>query len=158
MIQSTMNDEQRTTAFGLWRFAEDYLNAALLVKRPAESFRDNLEISIPAYFLAGHSIELSLKAFLRARGVSVGDLRSKAYGHNLEAILRESRRRKLGLVVSLTKTDIDSVFLLNQVYKPKELEYIVTGYRQFPAYGALVVCAKKLVQGLKDYCYKKSFN
>ncbi len=157
-----MHDEQRTSAFGLWRFAKEYLDAALAVQQPAESIQDSLkqQVSIPAYFLVGHSIELALKAFLRAKGVSVHDLRSKVYGHNLESLVRESRRRKLGIAVRLTKADVAAVLLLNQSYKPKELEYIVTAYRQLPAYGALVACATRLVKsrGLKDYCYKKTFN
>lgn len=78
------------------------------------------QVSIPAYFLVGHSIELALKAFLRAKGVSVYDLRSTEYGHNLESLVRESRRRKLGIAVRLTKADIAGVLLLNQSYRPKE--------------------------------------
>lgn len=151
-----MRDEQRTSAFGLWRYADQYLNAALTVQQPAKSIAECLKqnISIPAYFL----VELSLKAFLRAKGMSVNDLASKSYGHNLESLVRESKRRKLGVAVRLKKADVDAVLLLNQSYKPKELEYIVTGYRQLPAYDVLAACATKLVMGLKSYCYDKTFN
>lgn len=155
-----MRDEQRTLAFGLWRYAEQYLNAALAVQQPAESIAERLKqnISIPAYFLVGHSVELSLKAFLRAKGMSVSELASKRYGHNLESLVRESKRRKLGVAVRLKKVDVDAVLLLNQSYKPKDLEYIVTGSGQLPAYDVLAACATKLVRGLKRYCYDKTFN
>ncbi len=155
-----MRDEQLTSAFGLWRYAEQYLSAALEIQQSAGSIAERIaqNISIPAYFLVGHSVELSLKAFLRAKGMSVNELASKGYGHNLESLLRESKRRKLGVAVRLKKADVDAILLLNQSYKPKELEYIVTGYRQLPAYDVLAACATKLVTGLKSYCYDKTFN
>ena len=152
-------NEQKTSAFGLWRFSRDYLNAAIAVKQPAQSVQDKLkqEVSIPAYFLVGHAIELALKAFLRAKGMLVEELRSMQYGHNLDALARESRRRKLGAVVKLTRTEFNAVLLLNLSYKPKELEYIVTGARRLPDYADLVTIAQKLIQGLEGYCYKKTF-
>jgi hypothetical protein len=59
---------------------------------------------MPYYFLLGQSIELSLKAFLLGRGVPLKELRSRKYGHNLETLLDEARRRKLGLEVKLGGT------------------------------------------------------
>jgi N-acetylglutamate synthase-like GNAT family acetyltransferase len=49
----------------------------------------------PAYFLAMHSIELSLKAFMRLRGVTVHELRSRKYGHGIRACYRKAK--ELGL-------------------------------------------------------------
>ncbi|MEK6553511.1 MAG: hypothetical protein AABZ54_08705, partial [Bacteroidota bacterium] len=54
------------------------------------------------YYLIGHSIELSLKSFLLRRGLKKEELKNK-YGHDLSALLSESRRRKLGNIVKLTQ-------------------------------------------------------
>jgi hypothetical protein len=72
-------------------YAEEFLAAAECANKK--------KLLIPKYYLLGHSIELSLKAFLMKRGNKLSDLRSHKFGHNLYALLRESRRRKLGKVV-----------------------------------------------------------
>ena len=115
-------------------------------------------VSMPAYFLVGHSIELTLKAFLRSRGVSLKLLRSRTFGHDLEALLKESRKRKLGNEIKLTKSEIESIALLNRTYKSKEFEYIVTGGVTLPTYGVISRIAEKLSKGLKEISYKKTFN
>lgn len=148
-----MDDETRTTAFGLWRYAGDYLAAAKVVR--ASRGRD--DIFFPAYFLVGHSIELAMKAFLRASGISVAALRSRTYGHDLERLIRESRKRKLGRLVKLSKNEVLAVCLLSATYKPKELEYIATGSCRLPILDELEGIAGKLVAGLQQFCYKKTF-
>ena len=56
------NDEDRTTAIGLARYAYDYLHAAIVVEMNDPT--PNHISPVPAYFLALHGIELTLKAFL----------------------------------------------------------------------------------------------
>jgi len=58
-----------------------------------------------AYFLVGCSIELSLKAFLFARGEKINRLK-REYGHDLSKLIFESRRRKLGREVKLTRNQL----------------------------------------------------
>ena len=72
---------ERTTAFGLWRYAKEFFEAAKKIQEPSNSIQQ--KISIPAYYLLGHSIELSLKAFLKAQGFTIEKLKNK-YGHDLE--------------------------------------------------------------------------
>jgi hypothetical protein len=73
----------RSPALGLWNFAWEYAEAAKkVVGEP--------ELKHVAYYLICHSIELALKAFLRAKGKEMDDL--KKLGHNLEATLREAER------------------------------------------------------------------
>ena len=86
----TLEKWGRTSPFGLLRFAQDYHVAARILHRSSEID----EYSMPAYSLIGQSIELSLKAFLRAKGVSMKELRS-SIGHDLVAAIR--RARALGL-------------------------------------------------------------
>ena len=83
-----MNDT-RTTPFGMWRYGNDFRKAALAVLT-----EHNDRVFVPYYFLLGQSIELSLKAFLMGRGVSLYVLSSRKYGHDLKALLDEARRRR----------------------------------------------------------------
>ena len=96
-----------------------------------------LRLSFPAYFLVGHAIELSLKAFLLGRKVGVAELRSRKYGHNLEALLRQSRRRQIGREVPLNMKEVQAVLLLNECYCAKELEYVVVSLRSLPSYALI---------------------
>jgi hypothetical protein len=139
--------------------AEKYLDAANSVCKPPITMRDKLTCagSFPAYFLIGHSIELSLKAFLFARGVKVNQLRNK-YSHDLEKLITESRRRKLGREVKLSKAHISAIKILNVPYKRKLLEYSKVGTYTLPQYWLIFEVASNLVNGLYSFCYKSTFN
>jgi hypothetical protein len=149
-----------TAPFGALRIAKEYLLSATLVQKPAVSEVEALRqrISFPGYFLVGHSIELSLKAFLLARGISVSVLRLKPYGHNLESLLKEARRRRLGTMVKLSTQEVTAVNVLNDCYSVKEFEYAVTGVRHLPPYALVHAVAAKLNEGLHAYCFGLAAN
>ena len=107
----------RLTPYLFWTGAEKYFDAAKMVCNQPVSEHEKLtcSASFPAYFLVGRSIELSLKAFLLARGLRIDQLRGKkyGYGHDLSAFISESRLRKLGLEVRLSKKHITAIKILN---------------------------------------------
>lgn len=86
--------DERTTAMGLARYAFEYIEAALVVDdRMGQRKEFQVIAPIPALYLAGHGIELSLKAYLRHHGVSVRKLQK--LGHDLDRCYR--RAIELGL-------------------------------------------------------------
>lgn len=91
-VDNSPNEEDRTTAVGLARYADDYLHAAMIVE--TNDPKPSHISPVPAYFLALHGIELTLNAFLRHKGVSVRDLQRK-FGHDLHACHRKAK--ELGL-------------------------------------------------------------
>jgi hypothetical protein len=155
-----MNSIDRTSAKSFWKYSNEYFQAALFVQprpqSPAESLRQR--VSIPAYFLVGHAIELSLKSFLRKRGVPVEELRSRKYGHDLEALVLEAKRRKLGTVVKLEPAEMKVIGLLNRTYKIKELEYLVVGSKNLPSYEALLDLTEKFVMSLRSFSLPREPN
>ena len=96
-------------------------------------------------------MELALKAFLLGRGMTLAELKSRKYGHDLAALLTEARRRKLGNEVSLSRPELEAMRLLNEMYSVKELEYAITGYRRLPSYAITHAVASKLCTGLQGY-------
>jgi hypothetical protein len=80
-----MANDSQDLALAFWRRSKEFFEAANLV---AEAAGDR--VSIPAYYLWGHSIELSLKVFLISHGVSLRELKSKNLGHNLTALWRKA--------------------------------------------------------------------
>lgn len=137
---------KRTTAFGLWRFAKEYLSAAVLVGSDPTH-----EISAPRYYLLGHSTELALKAFLLTNGVSLNELRQQI-GHDLEAALEKANAFGLDKIVSISPEEDYSVRLLSRTYKPKEHEYIVIGYRQLPQPELIVSFIERLLNATRKLC------
>jgi|ERR1700722_3249744 HEPN domain-containing protein len=86
----------------------------------------------PRYFLLSHSIELSLKAFLAARGKTSVELR-KEFGHDLKKLLKEAIKR--GLV--LGPEACEAIFILEKAHNnhwaryPKEDSTPVVAIEEF---------------------------
>lgn len=149
-----------TAPLGVINLSKQFLAAAQSTQEPAKSPAQELgqRLSLVAYYLAGHSIELSLKAFLLGRGLAVEKLRNRKYGHDLSALLIESRRRKLGNCVKLTRQDLAVVHTLNGCYAAKELEYMFHGSRKIPPYSLVIALATKLHGGIAPYCSRLAAN
>ena len=147
----------RISPFGFWRYGKEFLDAAKKVKDPTHRQHILDETApTPAYFLVGHSIELSLKSFLLSRGEKIEILRSQKFGHNLEALLKESKRRKLGREVKVTQKEKLIILILNENYKKKNLEYFLLGYTRYPRYALVFSVAKKINDNLKQLAEAKT--
>jgi hypothetical protein len=142
-----MSPEQRTTPYGLWRYAKDFAVAGHAAKRVSEQ-----HLFAPAYYLMGHSIELSLKAFLLGRGISLAQLKGRLLGHDLDALFKLSRHHQIGREVKLSKFDGAAIHLLNVEYMTKRFEYIRTGMVHVPDWHYVANAADRLVSELESYC------
>lgn len=93
-----MSEEEagQTTSYGLWRYGNDFREAAEIVAADRDITRFT-----PYYFLIGQSIELSLKAFLLGNGVPLDELKHPPLGHDLHALLQEALKRDLDNEVEL---------------------------------------------------------
>lgn len=145
---------------GFLRLATQYLSAASLVQLPPSTELEELKqrLSLPAYFLVGHAIELALKGFLASTGISIEELRKRAYGHDLTALIDEAMRRKLESLVQLNAREIAAITTLNEMYGAKELEYLVDGVRALPHYSVAHATATKLCEGLLPHCRRLASN
>lgn len=146
---------ERVSPFGTWRYAREFLDGATQIGKPPESQLEELRLrySVVAYYLTGHSLELSLKAFLLCRGMSPKTLSERRYGHNLHVLRAEAPRRKLGREVALTKREKKVIDFFSGTYSSKAHEYFAAGMMQLPRYGELHAIAEKLVGGLHDICF-----
>jgi hypothetical protein len=148
-------DTARTTAMGFWRHAREFADAARAV-RVADGSK--LRMLLPVLYLLGHSVELSLKAFLLGRGVPIGTLRSREYGHDLAALLKEARRRRLGNEVPLQSRHLNVIQLLNYEYVAKKYEYRETGMYYTPDPSLTQDVADRLIGGLEVYCREQTLH
>ena len=152
-----MDDESRTTAIGLARYAADFLEAALATDdRMGKNPQYTIVAPIPALYLIGHSLELYIKAYLRHHGRSKKNL--KSIGHDLKKCLR--RAKELGILehVQFESGELEAFDVLHELYCSKQLNYIEKGAKTFPVFGPLESMAKKLDKAIGPYVgYKSSF-
>jgi hypothetical protein len=139
-------DPTKTTPVGLARYAQEFFDAAIATDE-ALGMRPGYEYiaPIPVMYLVGHSIELSLKAYLIFMGVPLDELKKK-YGHNLVKCYNEAQKYNLNDVIQLTESDYQVLEVLNVLYSSKQLNYCEIGLKQFPMLGPLQELSTKLLQ------------
>jgi len=139
-----MNDDNRTTAIGLARYAREFFDAALAAddkigRRPGY----DIVAPPPVMFLVAHSIELTLKAYLRHLGLTVTDI--VELKHDLNKAWRRASELGLRERMPLTKDELETLCLISKLHSSTELRYIRTGYKTLPVFGPLQeLCAKFL--------------
>jgi hypothetical protein len=140
-----MDQMDRTSALGLWRYASDYAEAANIVQATKGSGP-----FIPTYYLYGHTIELVLKAFLRSTGYTVEKL--KTLGHDLVRSLKAAEDAGISTFISLNDEHRAALIGISSYYEDKELEYIKIGFKSFPSIDSLGSCARTLVKATRAPC------
>lgn len=147
-MTESWDDEDRTTALGLARYAYEYIAAAILVDEHHAEHRGVDAITpMPAYFLAMHGIELTLKAYLRQH-VSVRKLRSREFGHDLRACYRKAKELGLRDVYKMRSDDLRALVLLLDLNTNQGLRYIFTGAKRFPSWSIVKPFAVQLHQAI----------
>ena len=145
-----MNDEHsRTTPVGMARYAREFFEAALAAdEKIGANKKYEIIAPIPVLYLTAHSIELILKSFLLFKGVQLNALKRKGYGHNLNKCITKANNLGLEEYVELDEGEKEAFHYLNELYKTKQLNYIVTGSKVFPSFGPLETSTKKLLEAI----------
>lgn len=146
-MNEALTEEDRTTAIGLARFAYEYIDAARLVALH-QSARSGLEdiAPVPAYFLALHGVELTLKAFLRHECLTAKELRGRAYGHDLRLCYRKAKECGLSGIFKMRADDMRAMLLLLEINQLQGLRYIRTGFTRYPSWSIVEPFAMRLHQ------------
>jgi hypothetical protein len=105
---------ERSPALGLLNLAWEYSEAAKKVDGEPE-------LKNVSRFLACRSVELALKAFLRAKGWEEDKLME--IGHNLQAALREAEKAGLSESCRIERVFRTHLIILNIWYEKKDFEY-----------------------------------
>lgn len=146
MTRHVHEDPKRTTPIGLVRYAKEFHDAALGTDDTL-GMKPGYEIiaPVPVLCLIGHSMELSLKAFLLHNGVTLRELRIQ-FGHNLGKCFKKAKELGLLGAVAFDEHELGAFSVLNELYSTKQLEYIVTGAKTFPIFGHIQSMSQKLVE------------
>lgn len=141
-------DPARTTPVGLARYAAEFMEAALAADDKM-GVRSGYEIiaPVPVMFLVGQAVELALKSYLLSRGVTLRELR-RDYGHQLHRALRRAKELGLLSLIELSEEELAGLKYLDHLYSTRELQYIVTGVKQFPVFGPVESAALRLIHAI----------
>lgn len=108
---STIDDEaSRTSPLAFWRYAHDHLRVAQDLGRMHQIPCVDSQV---AYHVGAQGIEFALKSFLRARGMSVAQLRAEV-GHSLMKALARSEEMGLPFVPPRFRSAISHVAVYHQ--------------------------------------------
>lgn len=128
----TAEEIDRSPPIGVFLSAESFFQCARKLHEAYESEELPLRFTAPIYYLYCHALELVLKSFLRAKGLSGNELRSKKFGHQLEKLWQECLSQ--GLKPAMTRSDIisDAIQILDPFATAYEFRYIEVGFRCLP--------------------------
>lgn len=151
----------RIAPYGLWHFANDYLSAAKCLpapQRPAHG-RDTRWSPVRS-FLICRSIELSLKAFLSLRNVSL-DLLAGDLEHNLNLLLDKANENGMSEIVILSAAEIYSIKSASDYYARKIFEYpdvveMVSGYSGNQDADKILGISERIINLLHKPCLDSS--
>jgi hypothetical protein len=128
----TNHDEiPRDAALALWRYAHDYLRAGQALCR---QHRISCVDSQVPYHLAAQGIEFALKAYLRAKGASMTELRAE-FGHSLSRALEQSEAKGMPRLPARHRVAIEQ---LSNCHRDTQFVYLVTAEDAFPDIEPLV--------------------
>lgn len=139
----------RETPFGLCQESAGFLISARRICD--ETITPERYCLLAYYYLVGHSIELACKAILLKDGLRIDALRSRTFGHNLEALINELSRR--GLVGPLSEFDVSFVRMLSRDYHARLYNYRQGGrpYKLLPP-RYLLETASRLLSHCASFC------
>jgi hypothetical protein len=85
-------EESAIGSVGLFNYAHTYAASAAAL---ADTKVDATHCDSPVYFMYYHAIELYLKSYLLKKGHSLGELRSRKFGHNLRTLVDTAKSHGL---------------------------------------------------------------
>lgn len=141
-----LTPEERTTALGMYHFAESYRHAA---DRVRASKAKPLMFDHPIRFLYYHAIELYLKSCLRGDGLTPDEIRGK-YGHRFRKLQRACETR--GVV--LDDEDVEIIRLIDGSNYWKS-RYIETGFSRQATLPALARTNDSLARYAFEFLRRK---
>jgi hypothetical protein len=132
---------------------EAFLNAARYAHLAYCNGDLKLRFDMPIYYLYSHGIELTMKAFLRARGVSVKELSNpRRFGHSLQKLWDECLARDIVVNPAPMHVIAEVVSLLEPYATSYQFRYIQTGLKTLPSLPDVRLAAEKLAAVIKPVC------
>jgi hypothetical protein len=139
-------DPNVNNSLGMLNSSTKWLNAAAhLIETSNDKLYPGMEFSSPVYFMILHGLEVTLKSFLCARGISETRLRNlKEFGHDLRKLINEAEKKDLHKICPIGPAAQQRIRLIAEDYAGKHLQYFMgNSLHQWPL-------AHELLQDVRD--------
>ena len=140
----------RTTPFGLWQYAKDYLEGFKIIWEKQPELTGPYQVK---FYLLCHSLELGFKAYLRSQGCTLKTLMKLR--HDINKIVAECFKKGLEKYFVFQNDELNCLRLANSYYLRKEFEYIKIGSKTLPNLEIPYEIAKRLLENIRDLCAPK---
>ena len=148
---------ERHSALGSYHYAEDFHRAAVHMAEVQENGGLRLRFGdTVSYHLHMHSIELALKAFLRANGTTNDQLK-RLYSHNLTTLLEKCTEYGISLGDNKKHTEL-VVSWLNQHGKAQTFRYFESGYFELLSILDVRTSNERILAVVKPICLSQETN
>jgi hypothetical protein len=137
-------DFDRQPPLGFLNYAGSFLDAARHLARAADTGELRLRFDAPVYFLYSHALELTLKAFLRAKGYSAQRLGSREFGHKLGVLWRECIKEGFSADPANDAFLEAMIDVLDPLATAYEFRYLKIGPKQVPQLDELELAIGRL--------------
>jgi hypothetical protein len=141
----------RHAPVGFYNLAEDFYKAAILCATAREERTARFKFSHVPYYLHTHSIELALKAYLRTRAITEGELK-KSFRHGLVDLL--AKCEALGLKFRKPKRTRELVQFLNELTRNQAFRYFYGSATQLPALYEMREGNERILAAVRPACVK----
>jgi hypothetical protein len=131
---------------GVFRFAETFFKAGHHLRTAREAETLILPYDDPIYYDYSHALELAMKAFLLAKGVSAERLHKK-FGHKLQLLWDECLRA--GLVRDNFIGEI--IEYLDPFAQSLEFRYLKTGRKTLPVLSEVEEAVDRLMAAVQKH-------
>jgi hypothetical protein len=143
----------RHAPIGFYNLAEDFYKAANLCAEANETRTVRFRFSHVPYYLHTHSIELALKAHLRAQSVTEAELK-KSFRHGFVDLL--AKCEEMGLKFRKPKRTRQLVDFLNELTKNQAFRYFYGGARQAPELREMREGNERILTAVRPACLKST--
>ena len=142
---------QRRCRHSLCKTGKEFADAANTLYKASQD--QHVHPSWPIHFVTCQALELYLKAFLRANGASLDELRDRRkLGHDLQRILCEAKQKGLDKVVAITGDEEHIIKILNAHYKNRDFQYKNAGEFTLADVGGLIPLLGRIDSPLLAMC------
>ena len=141
----------RYAPIGFYNLAEDFYKAAMLCAAAHEKRTVRFKFSHVPYHLHTHSIELALKAYLRAKSVTEAELK-KAFRHGFVDL--RAKCGQLGPKFRKPKRTRELVSFLNELTKEQAFRYFYGASKLLPELREMREGNERILAAVQPACVK----
>lgn len=148
----TAEEIDRSPPIGVFLSGESFFRSARHLQLACETGELRLRFDMPVYYLYCHAFELTLKAFLRTKGMSAHRLASREFGHKLHVLWKACLAEGLQSSPVADASIAQAIELLDPFAREFEFRYIKVGFKRLPTLTDVQSAVADLMAAVKPHC------